>query len=95
LEIDEFEGLEVHLIRENQVISDKSSSHEKFMHGIKVLMAKNYIENLSEEVKKGINKKCELGLYPAKAPTGYKNVDGAHGKRIIMPGYIHLHQKSA
>ena len=27
---------------------------EKFMHGIKVLMAKNYIDNLSEEARKGM-----------------------------------------
>jgi site-specific DNA recombinase len=43
------------------------------MHGIKVLMAKNYIDNLSEEVKKGMLEKAEQGQYPSKAPLGYKN----------------------
>src|SRR5262249_8410877 len=38
-------GLEVHLVKENIVLSPKSRSSEKFMHGIKVLMAKNYIDN--------------------------------------------------
>jgi len=37
-------------------------------------MAKNYIDNLSEEVKKGKNKKAQLGYYPRQAPVGYKNV---------------------
>src|SRR5262249_16105142 len=46
--IDEL-GIEVHLIKENVILSKDSRSHEKFMHGIKVLMAKNYIDNLSEE----------------------------------------------
>ena len=36
--------LEIHLVKEGTVLSDESRSSEKFMHGIKVLMAKNYIE---------------------------------------------------
>lgn len=50
--LDEYD-LEVHLVKEGSVISKESKSHDKFIHGIKVLMAKNYIDNLSEEVKKG------------------------------------------
>ena len=72
--LDEFPALEVHLVKENMVISENAPSHIKFMHGMKVLMAKNYIDNLSEEVIKGISKKCKMGYYPAKAPIGYKNV---------------------
>jgi hypothetical protein len=30
-------------------LSKDSRSHTKFIHGIKMLMAKNYIDNLSEE----------------------------------------------
>ncbi len=41
--------LEIHLAKEGIVLSDDSRSSEKFMHGIKVLMAKIYIDNLSEE----------------------------------------------
>src|SRR5262245_21550334 len=33
--------LEIHLVKEGVVLSQESRSHEKFMHGIKVLMAKN------------------------------------------------------
>lgn len=44
--------LEIHLVKENVVISRDSRSSEKFMHGIKVLMAKNYIDNLSGETRK-------------------------------------------
>lgn len=69
--LDEFEGLEVHLVKENTILSDNSKSNEKFMHGIKVLMAKNYIDNLSEEVKKGHRQKAEQGEYPGKPPYGY------------------------
>ena len=44
--------LNIHLVKEGQIISKDSWSHEKLIHGIKVLMAKNFIDNLSEEVKK-------------------------------------------
>jgi len=52
------------------------------MHGIKVLMAKNYIDNLSEETKKGMLEKAEQGIYPSNAPLGYTNVV-QDGKRLI------------
>ena len=45
----------------------------KFMQGIRVLMAKNYLDNLSDEVKKGVYEKLSQGGYPGKAPIGYIN----------------------
>ena len=76
--------LEIHLVKEGTVLSKSSKSHEKFIHGIKVLMAKNYIDNLSEEVKKGKLEKAKQGYYPFKAPVGYLNVKDETGKRIII-----------
>ncbi len=74
--------IEIHFVKENFVLSDDSRSTEKFMHGIKVLMAKNYIDNLSEETKKGMREKAEQGIYPSFAPLGYINV-ASNGKRDI------------
>lgn len=65
--------LEIHLVKEGEVLSQDSRSHQKFIHGIKVLMAKNYIDNLSEEVKKGHAEKVARGEYPHLAPVGYLN----------------------
>lgn len=36
-------------------------------------MAQNYTDNLSEEVKKGLEEKVSQGKWPGKAPIGYKN----------------------
>ena len=63
----------------------ESRSSEKFMHGIKVLMAKNYVDNLSEETRKGMLEKAEQGIWPSFAPLGYRNLDGPDGKKIIAP----------
>jgi site-specific DNA recombinase len=77
--------LEIHLVKENVVLSRESRSSEKFMHGIKVLMAKNYIDNLAEETRKGMLEKAEQGMWPTLAPLGYRNVVGPDGKKVIEP----------
>jgi site-specific DNA recombinase len=77
--------LEIHFAKENVVLSRDSRSSEKFIHGIKVLMAKNYIDNLSEETRKGMLEKAEQGVWPSFAPLGYRNAVGPDGKRVIEP----------
>ena len=75
--------VEIHFPKEGVVLSRESRSSEKFMHGIKVLMAKNYIDNLSEEARKGMQEKAEQGIWPTKSPLGYRNVASPDGKKII------------
>ncbi len=93
--------VEVHLVKEGVVLSRESRSSEKFMHGIKVLMAKNYIDNLSEETRKGMTEKAQQGLWPSYAPIGYRNVVGANGRKMIEPDpdmapfIVHLFEWSA
>jgi DNA invertase Pin-like site-specific DNA recombinase len=66
-------NLEVHFVKEGTVVSKASRSSDKFIHGMKVLMAKNYVDNLGEEVKKGMREKAEQGYWPSVAPIGYVN----------------------
>jgi site-specific DNA recombinase len=82
--IDEL-GIDIHFVKENTIISPGSHSSEKFMHGIKVLMAKNYVDNLSEETIKGMREKAEQGIWPLRAPIGYRNVTREDGKKLIEP----------
>lgn len=67
--------IEIHLIKEGTILSEDSRSSDKFVHGIKVLMAKNYIDNLSEEVKKGQLQRAKEGYVANAAPYGYKKID--------------------
>jgi DNA invertase Pin-like site-specific DNA recombinase len=67
--VDELD-VEMHFPKEGVVLSRESRSSEKFMHGIKVLMAKNYIDNLSEESRKGMNEKAEQGIWPPRRRSG-------------------------
>lgn len=73
----------IHLVKENSTLSRESRSNEKFIFGIKALMAKNYIDNLSEEVKKGMQEKAAQGTYPSSAPYGYLNAK-VEGKKAIV-----------
>lgn len=82
--LDDYKHVAIHYAKENEIISENASSHQKFIHGIKVLMAKQYSDNLSEEVRKGQAEKAKEGIYPSTAPLGYLNADNGHGKRIII-----------
>ena len=75
-------GIEIHLPKEGQIISKDSRSQAKLVHGINVVMARNYIENLREEVRKGMHEKAEQGFYPGRPPFGYQI--SAKGRSIEM-----------
>jgi site-specific DNA recombinase len=64
--------IETHLVKEGQIISKDAKSQAKLIHGIHLVMAKNYSENLREEVKKGLREKALTGVYPGNPPFGYK-----------------------
>ena len=67
-------GLAVHFVKEDWVFHKDSQSYQKLMHDIRVVLAKHFIDNLSEETKKGLYEKAETGVFPALAPFGYLNV---------------------
>lgn len=69
----EKQSVEIHLVKEGRVIAKDSRSQDKFMHDIHVAVAKHYVENLKEEVKKGMREKAEEGVFPGRAPIGYRN----------------------
>src|SRR5574344_480461 len=67
--------LELHFVKEGCVLNDNSHSSEKFMHLIKVGMARQYIQNLGEEVRKGLTQKAKEGYVTGKPPYWYKKFD--------------------
>ena len=65
--------VEIHLVKEGTLISRNSRSNCNFVHDIQVALAKQYIDNLREEVKKAMLDKAQQGVYPGRAPYGYRN----------------------
>ena len=74
LDVDET-GYSVYLVKEGVVLTPSSGSHEKLVHGLKVLLAKNFIDNLREETQKGRLKKVQEGYYIGQVPYGYKKIN--------------------
>ena len=74
--IEEDPERQIHFVKTNLVIHKNSSSDEKFRWDIEVVLAKKYITNLSEEVKKGQKEKLAQGWLPVKPPLGYKSTGG-------------------
>jgi site-specific DNA recombinase len=77
-------GVTVHFVKECVAIGKDSRSPDKLMYGMRTLIAKNFIDNLKEEVTKGQNEKLERGEYPAKALLGYKNVEDKYSRHRVI-----------
>lgn len=74
----------VHLVKDSLILNKNSRSQEKLNWGIRIIFAKNAIDNLSEEVKKGQKEKVLQGWLPTKPPPGYKTIgEKGHKTHII------------
>ena len=82
--LDDYKHVAIHFVKEGEIISENATRSQKFTHGLKVLLAKDYADNLSEEVRKGQAQKARENIYPSTAPLGYLNADNGSGKRIII-----------
>lgn len=74
----------VHFVKDSLILHKNSRSQEWLNWGIRVVMAKNYIDNLREEAMKGWAEKLAQGWLPAPPPPGYHTVV-KDGKRIHQP----------
>ena len=82
--LEEDEKREVHLVKDSLILHKNSHSQEKLNWGVRVLFAKNTIDNLSEEVRKGQQEKLEQGWLPRKSPLGYKTIgEQGHKTHVI------------
>ncbi len=82
--------IELHLYTENCIIHKYSTSQEKMMWNIFVLMAQAFVDSLRDNVNRSIDQKLRLGEWISTAPIGYLHIKGhgtGHnkGKIIIDP----------
>src|SRR3984893_6407173 len=77
--------VEIHLAKEGQIINKDARSQAKLIHGMQTVIARHYIDNLREEVCKGMREKAEQGIYPSRPPLGYKNNKLEHTIEIDSP----------
>jgi len=75
---------QIHFVKQNLVIHKNAKSDEKFRWDIEIVLAKKFISNLSEEVKKGQVEKIAQGWLPSRPPIGYKTIgEKGHKTHVI------------
>lgn len=75
------ETRKVHFVKDSIVLHKNSRSQEWLNWGMRVVLAKNYIDNLREEAMKGWAEKLAQGWMPGPPPPGYMTVM-RDGKRV-------------
>ncbi|NMA05724.1 MAG: recombinase family protein [Acholeplasmataceae bacterium] len=66
--------LELHFIRENLVVHKDSNSSEIQRWDVGVLLAKSFVLQISDNVKRTFSNKVKLGEIIGRAPIGYLNI---------------------
>lgn len=76
---------QLHLPKNGLILHKGSTSQDRFMWDIYVAVAKQYANNLREEVKKGVMEKLRQGWYPGtRPPVGYLHSgDKGHKTQIV------------
>lgn len=77
--------LELHFIRENLVINDTSNSSTIISWDIGVVLAKSYVTQATDNIKRGQAEKIKNGEWLSKAPFGYKNIRKENDKPWVIP----------
>ncbi len=78
--------LEIHFVREGNMLDKDATSSQKVMWNMGVVMAQSFTDQLSDNVKRSVKHKISQGEWIAKAPLGYLNVldkDSGHNTVIL------------
>ncbi len=67
--------LEIHFVREGNVLDKDATSSQKLMWNMGVVMAQSYTDQLSDNVKRSVRHKISKGECIYQAPLGYLNVE--------------------
>ena len=77
--------LELHFVKEGNVLCRDSNAFQKAMWNMSVMMAQSYTDSLSDNVKRSIKHKVSNGEWSGPAPLGYQNiVDPLTAKKTII-----------
>lgn len=84
--LDEDKERKIHFVKQNLILHKEAKSDEKFRWDMEIVLAKKFISNLSEEVKKGQAEKLRQGWLPTTPPIGYKTIgEKGHKIHVIDP----------
>ena len=76
--------LVLHFISENQILDSNANNSQIMAYQIFVMMAENYTNCISDNVKRSFEKKLKDGTILAAAPVGYLNTTISGVKTVII-----------
>lgn len=78
--------LELHFVKEGNILSKDANSTQKMMWNMGVVMSQSYTDQLSDNVKRSIRHKTSNGEWSGPAPLGYLNaIDPDTGRKTVIP----------
>jgi site-specific DNA recombinase len=84
----EREKIELHFYTENCIMHKYSTSQEKMVWNMFVMMAQNYVDSLRDNVNRSIAQKLRMGEWISAAPIGYLHINNGskhdRGKNEIV-----------
>lgn len=83
--------LELHFLRESLVLTQNSNSSEYLRWDIGVMFARNYVLQLSDNVKRSVERKIASKEWVGQAPIGYLNERDINDKSNIFPDPARAH----
>ncbi len=80
--------IELHFYTENCIIRKNSTSQERMIWNLFVMMAQSYVDSMRDNVNRSIGQKLRLGEWISMAPIGYQHIkpeekNGSRGKSTI------------
>ncbi len=85
------EGLEIHFVQDGFFINKDATGNQMFMWEAKVFIAKQYLNRLSDDVKRSNEQKLQNKEWIGKAPIGYINVGNEKGNKDMIPDPLRSH----
>ncbi len=73
--------LEIHFVREGNILDKDATSAQKLMWNMGVVMAQSYTDQLSDNVKRSVKHKISKGEWIGRAPLGYLNTEDPEKNR--------------
>jgi DNA invertase Pin-like site-specific DNA recombinase len=78
-------NLTLHFLRERLVLDKDSNSSDLMRWDMNVLMARSYVLQLADNVKRSLDEARKNGIRASLAPLGYLNVKDNQNKKDVIP----------
>jgi len=85
------EGVEIHFVQDGFFINKEATGNQMFMWEAKVFIAKQFLNRLSDDVKRSNEQKIQSGQWITKAPIGYINTIDDKGNKDMIPDPLRSH----